>query len=67
MEICKTLIQWEEHKQRKNEYYSKRYVASGIACPQCGVELLVDKWVILTSCPPQQSYHCEMCKWHGTA
>lgn len=67
MEICKTLIPWEEHKQRKRGYYDKRYVESGIACPQCEAELLVDKWVVLTSCPPQHSYHCEKCKWHGTA
>lgn len=67
MEICKNLIPWEEHKSKEREYYSKRYVESGIACPQCGAELLVDKWVVLTSYPPQRGYHCEKCKWHGTA
>lgn len=67
MEIYKTLTSWKDHKAKTSEYYSKRYVESGIACPHCGAELLVDKWVVLTSYPPQRSYHCEVCKWHGTA
>lgn len=67
MEICKTLIPWKEHKDKIIECYNKRYVESGIACPQCGAELLVDKWVVLTSYPPQRGYYCEVCKWHGTA
>lgn len=67
MDICKSLIPWEEHKNREQEYHRKRYVESGIACPQCGSELLVDKWVVLTTYPPRRAYHCEMCKWHGTA
>ena len=67
MEICKALRSWEEHKKAEREFYNKRFVESGIACPECGEELLVDRWVVLTSYPPQKAYHCEKCGWHGTA
>ena len=58
---------WEDVQKERAKLYEERFIPSGVACPQCNKELLVDKTVILTSYPPQQSYHCKNCGWQGSA
>ena len=65
--IYEHLRTWEDVKKERAKFYGERFIPSGVACPQCNKELLVDKMVILTSYPPQQSYHCKSCGWHGNA
>ena len=59
---------WEELLERKHKQeINQRYRKCGVACPQCGEELLIDTMIVLTSYPPKHGYHCEKCDWHGTA
>jgi len=40
---------------------------NGIACPQCGYELVdTDATSTLTTDPPQTIVHCQSCQWQGT-
>ncbi len=39
---------------------------SGVACPKCGTELLVNYMICLTSNPPQYNADCPNCKFHTT-
>lgn len=40
---------------------------NGIACPDCGAELVdVEPSVQLMSLPPQMTVHCPGCGWRGT-
>lgn len=66
IEFKKQLKTWEEHVNRQSEL-SQWFRPCGIACPECGEELLVDTMIVLTSLPPQREYHCEKCNWSGTA
>jgi len=39
---------------------------NGIACPECGAELLdSNPQIILTSAPPQLDIHCDKCDYIG--
>jgi hypothetical protein len=39
---------------------------NGIACPNCGEELMdTNPMVTLTSYPPQKDIHCNKCNYHG--
>ena len=41
-------------------------VPNGIACPQCGKELVDNRpYVILPHYPPRLEIHCPACKWGG--
>lgn len=38
----------------------------GIACDECGTELLADYSICLTSNPPQTPVYCPKCGWRGS-
>lgn len=59
----------EEHNKEALEEFMKkrRPPPNGIACPQCGKELVDDNpSLTLMSCPPQKNIHCEFCDFKGT-
>lgn len=37
----------------------------GVACPECGAELLADRSILLLSNPPQTPVRCPECGWRG--
>lgn len=42
--------------------------ANGIACPQCGAEMIDSSpGITLTSMPPQKHVHCPACGFRGYA
>lgn len=41
-------------------------VPNGIACPQCGHELVdANQGIVLTSLPPRYIIECPQCRWRG--
>ena len=62
------LISLEEHNKKHGvlyDYTSPR--RNGIACPECGCELLdSNPSNMLLSNPPQFQVHCSSCDYHGT-
>lgn len=64
-ESMKSLDEWNaerlEAHRRANEYPRP----NGIACPDCGAELLDTNAIVLTSYPPKANVHCAGCGWHG--
>lgn len=62
----KKLIAWEDMKKNQVRI-AGRYRPSGVACPMCKEELLIDTMIVLTSYPEKYGYHCPKCEWHGTA
>lgn len=59
---------WDSFVEELHEVRSEgRYKKCGIACPECGEELLMDTMVVLTTYPPQRGFHCPKCDWKGTA
>lgn len=62
------MVKWEDLKNNKQKVtIYGRYKPCGVECPECGAELQIDTMIVLTSYPEQHSYHCPVCKWHGTA
>ncbi len=60
----KTLDQ--HNRERRQGYMAEPDPHNGIACPQCGKELLDSAPnVVLTSNPPQKNVKCEWCDFHG--
>ena len=54
-----TLKSLKEHNLLRAEMYRTRNSAmSGLACPECGLELMEDQAFILTSDPPQTRVSC---------
>jgi len=59
----------EEYEQEKwKEIYSQsKNNGTGIACPQCGDELIESMPVtLLCSDPPRKSVKCEVCNFNGS-
>lgn len=56
------LQKWEDVPPTQ---YPDRYRSCGIACPDCGEELVVDTMVVLTTYPAKRSYTCKSCGWVG--
>lgn len=60
--LLRSLASW--NAERRERYYAPaaKDVPNGIACPQCGGEL-VDSHpnVVLTSLPPKKDVHCPHC------
>ena len=60
----------EEHNKEQEERYrvanGTAPRANGIACPDCGKELMDScPVIILTSMPPQKNIHCPYCGYRG--
>jgi DNA-directed RNA polymerase subunit RPC12/RpoP len=54
----------EYNKERLTLYEEQGKVKTGIACPQCGDELLeTAPGIILCSLPPQKNVHCPTCQY----
>jgi hypothetical protein len=59
------------NRRKRAEYEATSWDSSvptpnGLACPQCGVELMdTDPGVTLMSNPPQKAVHCEACGHQG--
>ena len=71
MKVLKSLEQheaerMEAHRVRLNKIASKQGDLNGIACPDCGEELM-DKTpaMILSSYPPQKNTVCSKCDYVG--
>jgi hypothetical protein len=56
-----------EHNSLRAVYYNtEEKVRNGIACPECGSELIDSQpMMTLTSYPPQKSTSCENCDYTG--
>lgn len=66
----KQLKNLAEHNAQAFEIQHKLYannpVKNGIACPNCGNELLdSNPMIILTSNPAQKNIHCDKCDYVG--
>lgn len=58
----KTIEEYNKEKQKFYDFMNNN--RTGIACPQCGDEMLeTNPGVILTSNPPQKNVHCPTCKY----
>jgi len=51
---------WKRYKKPEKESLS------GVACPECGEELLVDNTKVLASYPPQREVKCPKCGYFGS-
>ena len=61
----KTLEQHNDERRQGAEYLRWPH-GNGIACPNCGDELLdINPMMTLTSNPPQKEIHCPSCHYHG--
>ena len=65
-----TLIPLAGWNRRRMERYhllrSRKSRPNGIACPECGSELLdTDTAQPLSSSPPRLAIHCEHCRFRG--
>ncbi len=56
-----------EHNSLRGVYYNlEEKVRNGIACPNCGNELIDSQpMMMLTSYPPQKATMCENCEYIG--
>ena len=64
--MAKALETLEEHNWRAIGFFSGP-VKNGIACPDCGSELIdSNPSICLTSHPPQYRIHCSACGYTGT-
>ena len=60
----KKLIELKEYNQQRRKTYrrSKEPVPNGIACPECGKEMVdTHPGVTLMSLPPKKDIHCPEC------
>jgi predicted RNA-binding Zn-ribbon protein involved in translation (DUF1610 family) len=62
-----TLKTPEQHNRERRQLHDMEspWRVSGVACPQCGEELLVDTSMSLTSDPPQHRSKCPKCGHTG--
>jgi hypothetical protein len=68
MSQLKTLEQHnaERHQVIQAFAYNNDPRPNGIACPECGAELLdSEPMVTLTSDPPMKNVHCDKCYYRG--
>lgn len=69
MSVLKSL---EEHNRQILDYYAEQEElrrkgrANGIACPECGKELVDNIEITLMSNPPQKQIWCPNCNYKGT-
>lgn len=58
----------EEHNSEKFRAFEilNSGTPCGVACPECGAELLADYTISLTSNPPQTPVRCPKCGWNGS-
>jgi hypothetical protein len=63
----KTLITLEEHNKKAiKKHKIEQYPTNGIACPECGNELVdSEPHATLMSMPPQKQIACLKCKYSG--
>ena len=66
----KKLIPLDEHNNLQSTYHwdisNQTPVPNGIACPNCGSELLdTNPMVTLTSYPPKKNVNCSECEYVG--
>lgn len=57
----------EEHEKLANDWYKQSLAPqpNGIACPQCGTELLdSNPKILLTTNPPRKNIHCPKCGYN---
>lgn len=61
-------MKWEDYQKKQSEMYIDyhRYEEMPVECPECGQNIYRDCAVVLTTYPPQHSYVCKNCGWHGT-
>jgi hypothetical protein len=60
----KTLVslkEWNDQQRKLHEKSFKYPVLNGIACPECGEELVDSEPYIITSFPPKRKVHCLAC------
>ena len=67
----KEMIKLEEHNRNRRKFYDGFLNSdprpNGIACPECGSELMdSDPHILLTSIPPRKSVHCPNCGYTGS-
>lgn len=58
----------EGHNKEAREHYrdmDKYPRSNGLACPNCGRELMDSDPMMLTSSPPQRNVHCSGCGFIG--
>jgi ribosomal protein S27AE len=66
--MIETLQDYNRRRQQEHHYAdnSGQPTPNGIACPQCGREMLDSQpGVTLTSNPPQKNVHCPKCGYAG--
>lgn len=56
----------EEHNSKRRaeigDMYDNHPKPSGIACPKCGTEMMVDMLSLYMSSPPQRMVFCRECR-----
>ena len=58
----KSLEEYENEREKREERARRDRNKTGIACPECGSELLfVDPGVVLLTSPPQKGVKCSQC------
>ena len=60
-------MNWEEYRNKNNNYSTNRYQLIEVECPCCGQYIYKDLQVVLTSFPPKCKYICKNCNWQGSA
>ena len=70
MKSKKKLEDFRSYNNRKfKEYWEVQGLEgkdkTGIACPDCGEEMLVNRSIIYTSLPPKHKVDCPKCKYWG--
>ena len=67
MDARKTLISLAQADELSlKSYGGQEPIKNGIACPQCGRELLdTTPNLVLTSYPPKKNIHCGNCEYKG--
>ena len=64
-DALKTLDEFNEARVQEHEALNRYPHPNGIACPQCGAELMDTNPYVLSSNPPKKNVHCEKCGWKG--
>lgn len=57
--------EWDAIRKKDKDLGVQRYETRiGIACDNCGTELIGEKSLLMSS-PPQQNIRCPKCEWTG--
>lgn len=57
--VLETLDDYKARQPKPN--IPSRYRPTGVACPNCGNEMVQDTMVVLTSMPPKKLFVCQSC------